>query len=526
MTILPKPITYTSANGVYTLPSSQVKVDYHDFTADCISVFSVRTGHKLMKSSADECHISIDKNLKFRAEEYEIVINERGIKIEASTENSVVMAFTTLYQLMDKEGKLSFCHIHDEPRYAHRGLSLDCARQFFSISDLKNIIEQMSRVKLNTLHWHLSNDQAWRIESKRFPKLHQLYGAEIYKQTEITEIVEYASVRGIKVVPEINTPGHAIGILAAYPEHSCSGKEVKPALYGGVYATVLCPGNEKTYRFMEELFAEICPLFPSSHFHIGGDEVPKHEWVKCEYCQNKIKEQNLKNEIELQGYFSNRIIAMIGKHNKQAISWNDSLEAENFNRDATIQYWTVQYEDSMPAFIEKGGKIVYSEMFSFYFDYPVSMTPLKRVYQDALEILGKDCSDAIIGIEACLWAEHIRDANRLGELLFPRLYAVAERAWSSQCDYADFIERLSRFMAFCHDEKVSHTPQAGWDPIGESRQQETLKHMGIMAKAMPQEVRDETMSNISLNDTFQAKFSQCFFNVNEDKFILEQMNNA
>jgi len=516
-------MTYTKKEETYTLPYPYVNICCADFDTACYTVFLERTGREYGPSNS--CNITIHKQASYDIEEYSLVVETDGINIVASSVTGVIMALTTLHQLISNNGIIRCCNIHDKPRYLHRGLSLDCARQFYPVSDIKNIIEQMSKVKLNTLHWHLTNDQAWRIESTRYPKLHQKYGSAYYSQADIRDIVSYASLRGIEIVPEIDMPGHTIGLLASYPDVSCFGKEVKPAEYGGVYATVLCAGNENTYSFIESLLDEICPLFPSPRFHIGGDEVPKHEWRKCIHCQEKMKELNL-DEVQLQGYFSNRIIEVLKKHNKQAICWNDSLEATNFNNEAAIQYWTVQHEDSMPGFIQMGGQVIYSEMFSFYFDYPHSMTPLKRVYQDPIEIMGKDCTDSIIGIEACLWAEHIPTVKRLGEQLFPRLYAIAERAWSHEHNYPDFIVRLSRFMEIFHLPEVSFTPKDKWDPQGQTRQQDMLAHMGVMAAAMPTEIREETMRNITLNKSFQEKYNKSFFVLEEDMPILERMRMA
>ena len=519
-------MNYEKTSGIFTLPSPTLGIACVDFPQDCFTVFFERIEKNFNSVTTGESDILINKKSTYDAEEYDLTVTESSIKINASTSQGVIMALTTLYLMVNKDGSIPCCKAHDKPRYSHRGLSFDCARQFFSTETVKNVIEQMARVKLNTLHWHLSDDQAWRIESKQFPKLHSLYGDNFYTQDEIKEIVHFAYLRGIEIVPEIDMPGHTTGILSAYPEFSCSGKEVSPAVYGGVYTIVLCAGSEKTYTFINNVLDEVCSLFPSSRFHIGGDEVPKHEWRNCSVCQKKMQEQNLTDEIQLQGYFSNRIIEMFKKHNKHAICWNDSLEAANFDRNATVQYWTVQHEDSMPAFIYNSGKVIYSEMFTFYFDYPHSMTPLRRVYNDPLVILNNECSDLIIGLEAALWAEHIPTAERLGEMIFPRIYAVAERGWSFECNYEDFITRLNTFMENNHVSEVSNTPQSGWDPVGQARQQETLAHMGVMSKAMPPEVRNETMKNVTLNKTFQDKFNQCFFVLEEDAPILMAMSNA
>jgi len=511
--MLPKLRGFTQSGGVYTLPN--IIAISGPFEDSCCSVFLQRTERTLQASNRSDITLSKDDALS--SEEYIIVVDNGGVKISAASENSVILAFATLYQMIDKDGNIPHCQINDAPRYGHRGLSFDCARHFFPADEIKRIIEQMSLVKMNVLHWHLADDQGWRIESKRYPKLHAQN--EYYSQQDIADIVAFAGERGVEIIPEIDMPGHARALLAAYPEYSCSGIEVKRAEYGGIYSIVLCAGNEKTYEFVGDLLDEICPLFPSSRFHIGGDEVPKKEWKKCSHCQAKIHEMGLKDETELQAYFSNRVIEMLARHGKSAVCWNDSLEATNLNRDVLVQYWSVQYADDIPPYVNAGGKFIYSDMFRFYFDYPYFMIPLEKVYNGPMSILETGYSDsaAVVGIEACLWSERIVTADRLEEQLFPRLYAVAEVAWHDGArDYADFKSRLSVFLDSYHS--LNLKPAELWDPQGETRKQELVEYMSRANAGMPEEVRRETMENYKPNKYFRDAMAS--FYTAEDAAII------
>jgi len=522
--IIPKP-EYAEfiSDKKLNLHPNKIMIDANGFDKSCYSAFLKRM--KFQCSDAAGVKIIVCKSELLAAEEYELNINSEGVLINAAEECGVIYALVTLLQLIDQHGFVPHCRIKDKPKYQHRGLSLDCVRSFFYIDDVKKIIEQMSLVKLNTLHWHLSDDQGWRIESLRYPKLHEQNSDKYYTQEEIKDIVAFAALRGIDIVPEIDMPGHMTGLLAAYPEHSCSEVSVGLAKCGGVYPVILCAGKDSTFSIVEDLLDEICSLFPASRFHIGGDEAPKKEWRKCPHCKKRMRENNLCNEEDLQGYFSNRISDMLKKHGKKAICWNDSLEANNLNSDIDIQFWSVQYAEFFHKLVDNGGKFIYSDMFTFYFDYPYSMTPLRRVYNDPIQVLDTDYAnhDALLGIEACVWSEYIDTPERLETLLFPRLYAVAERAWSTHLDYDDFKYRLMRFVSLYHPAHMGCTPPEGWNPRGQARQQETISHMKAMKSGMTEEIRKETKENIRQSKLFDEKFLASFFNLAEDAVLLSHM---
>lgn len=528
MTLIPKPYEMIEEQeGYFTLPATSIAVGLSSFDETCVQAFFERTKIKCHGGAELKKDIQLVQEDNYAPDEYELSISDEGILVKAATNDAIIYALTTLYQLLNGQNQVPFVQVHDMPRYLHRGLSLDVARHFFDAREVKRIIEQMAIVKMNVLHWHLVDDQGWRIESKRFPKLHQEAGDEYYTQREIHEVVTYAAERGIEVIPEIDMPGHASALLAAYPEYSCSGKEVKLAVSGGIYPIILCAGDEKTYELIGELLDEICPLFPSTRFHVGGDEAPKTEWIKCPHCQKKINEEHLANEIELQGYFTNRVKEMLKQKGKTVICWNDSLEANNLAHDVFIQFWSVNFAEYLKPFIAKGGQFIYSDMFTYYFDYPHSMTPLKRLYEDPISIDEIDYSNnpALKGIEVCLWAEHLDTNPKLEERLFPRLYAAAEVMWSKVRDYNDFEERLIHFLFAFHPVDIACVPQSGWNPQGDKRREEALAYMASITAAMAPEVLAETARSAAPNEMFQKRFMQSFFEASDLPFLAQRASN-
>lgn len=521
MRLIPKPNGKAEIfSEKYQLKGKTIGIDRGEFSEVCIQAFAERRSQSLNEISG-ECDLRLIKVENYQEEEYELVVGKGGIELRASAANGVIYGLTTVHLLMDAESSILYCRIHDFPKYQHRGLSLDCVRHFVPVSEIKKILEQMSLVKMNTLHLHLTNDQGWRVECKAYPKLHRQHGDEYFSQEELREIVSYAAVRGVEIVPEIDMPGHVSALLAAYPEYSCSKEQVQLAVCGGIYPKILCAGNEDTYQFVEKILDEMCELFPGRRFHIGGDEAPKKEWKKCGCCQKKMQEEHLKTEEELQGYFSNRVAERLEKKGKTCICWNDSLMAENISRKNQVQFWSVQYEDYFPAFIDEGGQFINSDMFTYYLDYPHSMSSLKKVYNALNVIKGVDYTEhpAMLGIEACIWMEHIREMPHLERQLFPRLYAVAEKGWTQERDYDDFVIRLEQFLRKDHPADMVYTPQTEWNPTGKERQRETFAYMRSLNEGMTEEIRKETVENAAPNAAFQKKFMECFFEAEDAPFL-------
>ena len=463
--------------GSVKLPET-VTVSLGDFAPWCLEAFAARLdGHV---ETAENGFITL-KKADIAKEGYKLTVAKDGITVEAADESGAVWALTTVTELTAEGEALPIVTIEDAPHYGHRGLSLDCSRHFFTADEVKKVIDQMTRVKLNVLHWHLVDDQGWRIECKTLPLLHETTGT-YYTQEEIGSVIEYARVRGMEIIPEIDMPGHTRSMIAAYPHLSCFGEKTELCQFGGIFEKILCPGKDETFEFIEKLLTEVCALFPDDRFHIGGDEAPKTEWKKCPHCKARMEALGLTDYEDLQGYFTKRVVAILKKHGKRAVCWNDVLESKDVDTENIIQYWTAQHEAPVPAFIERGGKVIFSNMSALYFDYPHGINSLNKVYHYQPVVMGKSYADSpnMLGYEAALWSEQVETPEHLEELLFPRLYAVSEIAWNEAGDYADFEHRAEKKIEIAAKQGVNCMTKDGWNPEGEARVQSAATFIAHM----------------------------------------------
>ena len=421
--------------------------------------------------AADGVQAEFHQNDKFADEQYSIRADEHGVLVEAGGIAGAVYAAASLSQLCAEHGGgLPFCSVEDAPEHPWRGFLLDVCRHFFPISTVKTIVDLLAYYKYNRLHLHLTEDQGFRFESERFPLLNSVgsyrkstlvkhagfkgqdgvpHGG-YYTKAELRELVRYCNARGIEIVPEIDMPGHALSMIAAYPELACFPEPVEVATYFGVTdfsKKLFCAGSEKTFDFLYALLDEVLELFPFSYIHIGGDEAVKSEWKRCERCQRVMREQNLKDEHELQGYFLNRVIEHLKAHGREAIVWNDGL-CETLSRDAICQYWTPLTKKGpgqIAQYVNAGGRAILSPVTRVYYDYPYAATPLKKTYAFSPMVRGvrKERSHDILGVEAAIWTEWIDTEDKLFFNMLPRLAATAETGWTRRRgEYKTFLTRL------------------------------------------------------------------------------------
>ncbi len=492
------------SGGSCTLPAS-LSVDHGPFAPWCSEAFFRRMG----KVPADGCFLTLKKDPTLPSEGYRLQIRADGIALTAACESGIVQGLTTLFCL-EKAGGIPLGTISDAPKYPHRGLSLDCARHFFPAEEVKKLIEHLSLHKINVLHWHLADDQGWRIESLKFPKLQEVSGL-YYTQQEIREIVEFARIRGVEIIPEIDLPGHTTGILAAYPQYSCSEKEVELAAKGGIYPIILCAGKDSTFAFLKELLEEIVPLFPGKRFHMGGDEAPKNEWKACPHCKARMEQMGLKNYEELQGWFTKQICDILEPMGKTVICWNEILRGKA-PQSLQIQYWTRQYQKAMEDYVPTGGEWIFSEMFDLYFDYPHSMNTLKKAHQVSpyFGSVKKGSEGNLLGLEGCLWSEHIAQTDHLERQIFPRMIALAEAGWTGKISYRGFRNRLKAIWATPLHQGLAMTAEESWDPSGKARLQQSLAYMSTMFAGVDTESAMESMGDSEENKDAMKAFYMGF----------------
>lgn len=403
--------------------------------------------------------------------DYTLTVTPEGIVALAADDEGLFHAAVTLKQLTGgkRETELPACRIYDKPRYRYRAGMIDVCRHFFGVDVVKKLIDSMAMFKFNYLHFHVSDDQGFRLRIDSMPKLHRIGSVRrstcgdgvphggYYTKAQIAEIVAYAAERYIRIIPEIDIPGHTRAIVAAYPELSCSGKSTEVATWFGIHSKVLCAGKEKVYEALDKIFAETAEMFPCEYFHLGGDEVAKLEWSKCPDCAETMKREGLKDMEQLQGYFTNRAIKLLGKYGKTPILWNEALKSDMLDASAVVQYWTTDKpsaERVERAVGEEGRKVIMSRCNPYYLDYPSGMHSLKAIYmlEPEAELKGAT-KGGIMGVECPLWTEHISRERDLFEHFYPRAIAVAESGWSVPAkDYADFEERLEGVL-FVLDEK-------------------------------------------------------------------------
>lgn len=446
------------------------------------------------------------KNVPSNSENYWLDIVRNHISLRAYSERGIFYAMQTLFQIIfqaqietsDHRQESSIAKvllpqlkIEDSPRFTYRGFMLDVGRHFQPIPEIKDLIDIMAYYKFNKFHWHLTEDQGWRIEIDAFPKLTEIGSKRndtqiggflskkmrgkphegFYTKNEIREIISYAAERYIEVIPEIDIPGHSRAAIAAYPELSCQKQQLPVATKFGIHTTICCAGQDFTYFFLEKIFYEICELFPSNIIHIGGDEAPKKYWKTCPKCQQKIKEENLKDEYDLQVYFTNRIAHLLELKEKKFMVWNDILDP-NLKESSYVQYW-VRNQEKVKGALEKGHKVVNSHFFHYYLDYKYCLHPLRKVYnyEPLFSGLSPQASKNLIGIEAPLWTEWVPNRERLHWQVFPRLLAVAESAWTlpKNKNYRRFKGILKKHYPILHKMGFTPPPFDQIDPKGIKR---------------------------------------------------------
>ncbi len=438
-------------------------------------------------------------------EGYELSIAQGSIKINAGGKAGAFYAKQTLRQLSATgDGNLPCVVIQDEPAFSYRGFMLDSVRHMTALEDVKKLIDAAALLKLNVMHWHLTDDQGWRIEIKGHPRLVEIgskrpgsdfgnvhsrdeYGG-YYTKAELCGIVDYCAKRHIEVIPEIDMPGHMTAAIASYPKISCRGEQIPVETRQGIFPDILCAGKEETFELIFDVLREVMDIFPSKYIHIGGDEAPKKRWKECRSCQNLMAELKLNDEEELQGWFMNRIADFLRENGRSAVAWNESLKSCLLNEDVTVQMW-MDRKKLCVDYANRGGSIIVSPFYYYYTDYPYGMTPLNKTYNfnPCLKGILPQNLCRIAGVEAPVWTEHIRDFNRLCYLAYPRFAAVAETGWTlaENKDTEDFLRRAEKLIPQLEAAGITPASPAQWNPNPWQRLVQTVKfYRGILTKDM------------------------------------------
>lgn len=493
--IIPQPQSVTVEDGGFTLsPKTVINVvkGAEDLNSACV-FFSQLTeksfGSRLRVENGDEknhaVNIIVDPSMK--PEAYDLNVSKKKIDICGGSSKAVFYAMQSLRQMMPigiEKGekidqiRIQNVRIQDEPRLGYRGTMLDVCRHFFTVDEVKTFIDMLALHKLSVFHWHLTDDQGWRIEIKKYPNLTKVgsqrkqtvigkntgkydgtpYGPYFFTQEQIKEVIQYAADRYIMIIPEIELPGHALAALASYPELGCSGGPYDVCQMWGVFPEVFCPGNEKTFEFWEGVLEEVAELFPSDIIHIGGDECPRDEWKKCKKCQARMKKENLKQESDLQNYVVHRIEGFLKSKGKRIIGWDEILEGD-VSKTAIVMSWRGKKGGIEGA--KRGNEVIMVPNDYAYFDYyqakDIANEPfgiggfvdVAKVYSlDPTEGLTAEEADKILGVQANLWAEYITTFSHAQYMLLPRMAAMAEVAWTPQAqrDYPNFLNRAKLLM--------------------------------------------------------------------------------
>lgn len=499
--LIPAPAKIEYQNGSFIItPKTKIiaSVEHNSLLSYFNDYLLSNYGYKLMVSNnLKEKGIRLfegnDKTLPKGG--YNLTINNKGIYINGE-EEGLFRGITTLLQLFPTEKKMTFslpcCTIIDYPRFQYRGMHLDCSRHFWPVDFIKKYIDYLALHKLNTFHWHLTDDQGWRIEIKKYPKLTSVGGwrngtiigrypgtgndglkyGGYYTQEQIKEIVKYAADRYINVIPEIEMPGHSSAAIAAYPELSCfpdepttnfypkqcewsgdkTGKQVQQTW--GVFVDVFCAGQENTFKFLEEVIDEVLELFPSKYIHVGGDECPKENWKRCPKCQQRINDNKLKDEHELQSYFIQRMEKYLNNKGRTLIGWDEILEG-GLAPNAVVMSW--RGENGGIEAAKQNHDVIMTPGNPVYFDHSQSenedsitiggYNTIEKVYayDPVPKELNEEQAKHILGAQANLWTEYIDNTKKVEYMIFPRMAALSEVLWSKKenKDYKDFEKRLA-----------------------------------------------------------------------------------
>ena len=511
--VIPIPVKVSEQRGEFTLPQN-INIQYNTDEGKAIAGYlanklKTSTGYTVnVGNKKGNVTISINPKLKMHDEGYQLQVTAKGVNIKAKTGKGAFYGMQTFLQLLPAEVESTnvvkgvkwvaqCCNIDDYPRFGYRGFHLDPCRHFITVENVKKQIDLMASLKVNTMHFHLTEDQGWRIEIKKYPKLTSIgsirkegdgsYYGGFYTQEQIKDIVSYAAKRYITVIPEVDLPGHMMAAISAYPELSCKGEQWSLRTVWGVEDIVMCPGKELMFNFLDDVFKEMVALFPGKYFHIGGDECPKTSWKTCPTCQKRIADEHLQGddkhtaEQKLQSYVIKRVEKMLEKYGKSIIGWDEILEG-GLSENATVMSWR-GIDGGIEAAKQGHDVIMTPGSGGMYLDWyqgdpriepitiPSASFPMSNTYgfdpvPDVIREAG--LGKHVLGVQCNNWSEYMYSNAKMEYMMYPRSLALAEVAWSplSRKDYTDFCKRLDANVVRLDQRHVNYHIPLPEQPFG------------------------------------------------------------
>ncbi len=487
--IIPQPNSFEYYNEFLAIENGIAVQSNSPEGTELIELFKSLAGQRTIQfDQKGATPLVLEHAPELEEEAYQLLIENDRVVIYSATKAGWINGYQSFLQMLPVEHfdavSLKCGKIDDQPRFAYRGMHLDVSRHFFSLDEVKSLVDQMVYYKLNKLHLHLTDDQGWRLEIEKYPLLtekgawrehnnqdstclersvddatfiipekhyknndgHKLYGG-FYTKAQMKDLIDYCAKRNIEIIPEIDIPGHFKAAIDNYPYLSCTDE----AGWGSHFSYPACLGKASTYEFIENILTEVAELFPSKYIHIGGDEVNKDEWKKCPNCQAAIKRANLKNEHELQSHFNHQIEAFLATKGKQLLGWDEIVEG-GLSKHSTVMWWRNWAPNTIRDAAKNGNDIIVTPDFEYYFDFPYSATPTSKVYnfEPVPEDFTEAMSQSVMGVQGNVWTERIPNTDRLYYQVLPRMLAMAETGWSAKehKDFASFEERLTKHYAY------------------------------------------------------------------------------
>ncbi len=539
--IIPVPTSQEIHKGTFMISNTtNINSDAEFLTvANFLKAFIENGSPIELQQSKGENTISFVKDNSLTNDEaYTLEVTSSAITIKAKTAKGAFYGVQSLRQLLpisfengsylENKVPVQNISIKDSPRFRYRGMHLDVGRHFFSVDFIKKYIDLLSMLKMNTFHWHLTEDQGWRIEIKKYPKLnevaayrketlighysdqpHQFDGKRYggyYTQEQVKDIVAYATERQVTVIPEIEMPGHSQAALSAYPHLGCTGKPIEVATKWGVFEDIYCT-KETTFKFLEDVLDEVMALFPGKYIHIGGDEAPKTRWKTCKNCQQVIKREGLKDEHELQSYFISRMEKYINSKGKQIIGWDEILEG-GLAPNATVMSWrgtqgavtaAKQHHDVI---LTPGSHCYFDHYQSTKEDEPVAIggfLPLQKVYSfnPIPKELTQEEAKYVLGAQGNVWTEYMKTSEHVEYMAFPRMVALSEVVWSSpnNKNFENFRERLEIYQKRLDVRKVNYANHL-YEVSGKSEIKDGSSYLTLTTSSKKKKIRYTTDGSI------------------------------